>query len=165
MQKKKSILAIIYYPFLPATTGGEISTLNILKYLSLKHDVTVFTVEPYSPGFDLNGAKFQLFQTNTSHKVACAAFCTIQNITSCFTCWERLYTLQKLPSSYKPRSQSGHSTMLLKKPQKLLLRPIVTCQVQEKQDVMHNVQVNLSSNGLSENCRSPVNWPFSRYWS
>lgn len=32
---------------MPATTGGEISTLNILQYLGKKHDLTTFTVEPY----------------------------------------------------------------------------------------------------------------------
>ncbi len=48
---KKNILAIISYPFLPATTGGEISTLNILRYLSFKHNVTVFTVEPYNQNY------------------------------------------------------------------------------------------------------------------
>jgi glycosyltransferase involved in cell wall biosynthesis len=47
----KHILAIISYPFLPATTGGEISTLNILKYLSFKHRVTVYTVEPYKENY------------------------------------------------------------------------------------------------------------------
>jgi glycosyltransferase involved in cell wall biosynthesis len=51
---------MISYPFLPATTGGEISTLNILKYLSHRHDVTVFTVEPYSTRYDLGTARFKL---------------------------------------------------------------------------------------------------------
>lgn len=57
---KKNILAIISYPFLPATTGGEISTLNILRYLSFKHNVTVFTVEPYSPNLQLPKSNFEL---------------------------------------------------------------------------------------------------------
>lgn len=56
----RKILAIISYPFLPATTGGEISTLNILKYLSHQHDVTVYTVEPYSQNYDLGTSKFEL---------------------------------------------------------------------------------------------------------
>lgn len=46
-----NILAVISYPFLPSTTGGEISTLNILKYLHRKHKLTVFTAEPYSYDF------------------------------------------------------------------------------------------------------------------
>lgn len=54
------ILAIISYPFLPATTGGEISTLNILKYLSRQHDVTVFTVEPYSQQFSHQAENMKL---------------------------------------------------------------------------------------------------------
>ena len=57
---KKNILAIISYPFLPATTGGEISTLNILRYLSFKHTVTVFTVEPYSSNLQLPTSNFEL---------------------------------------------------------------------------------------------------------
>ncbi len=57
---KKNILAIISYPFLPATTGGEISTLNILRYLSFKHDVTVFTVEPYSSNLQLPTSNFEI---------------------------------------------------------------------------------------------------------
>ncbi|MFA6260781.1 MAG: glycosyltransferase family 4 protein [Bacteroidia bacterium] len=56
----KNILAVISYPFLPATTGGEISTLNILKYLSHQHKVTVFTVEPYKADFDTGNAQFEL---------------------------------------------------------------------------------------------------------
>ena len=57
---EKKILAIISYPFLPATTGGEISTLNILRYLSFKHKVTVFTVEPYKKDFELPPSNFEL---------------------------------------------------------------------------------------------------------
>ncbi len=60
MADKKNILAIISYPFLPATTGGEISTLNILSFLSQQHKVTVFTVEPYSPQFEIPHANFEL---------------------------------------------------------------------------------------------------------
>jgi glycosyltransferase involved in cell wall biosynthesis len=58
--QQQNILAIISYPFLPATTGGEISTLNILKYMSHVHNVTVFTVEPYKSDFDIGTAKFEL---------------------------------------------------------------------------------------------------------
>lgn len=57
---EKNILAVISYPFLPATTGGEISTLNILKFLSHQHKVTVFTVEPYATYFDTGNAQFEL---------------------------------------------------------------------------------------------------------
>lgn len=57
---EKRILAVISYPFLPATTGGEISTLNLLSYLSHRHQVTVFTVEPYDARFDLGTSKFEL---------------------------------------------------------------------------------------------------------
>lgn len=53
-----NLLAIISYPFLPATTGGEICTLGLHNELAKKHQVTVFTVKPYSdvfnqPNFDL----------------------------------------------------------------------------------------------------------------
>lgn len=60
MKTPQKIVAIISYPFLPATTGGEISTLNLLKYLSHQHHVTVFTVEPYKPNPDIGTAKFEL---------------------------------------------------------------------------------------------------------
>jgi hypothetical protein len=43
------IYAIISYPFLPATTGGEISTQNILEYMARVNEVKVFTVDPYQP--------------------------------------------------------------------------------------------------------------------
>ncbi len=43
------IYAIISYPFLPATTGGEISTQNILEYMARVNEVMVFTVDPYKP--------------------------------------------------------------------------------------------------------------------
>jgi glycosyltransferase involved in cell wall biosynthesis len=36
---------------LPATTGGELNTLLLLKYLSRKHNVTTFTVDPYSDDY------------------------------------------------------------------------------------------------------------------
>ena len=60
MGTPKNILAVISYPFLPATTGGEISTLNILSFLSQQHNVTVFTVEPYNNNFKTPHAKFDL---------------------------------------------------------------------------------------------------------
>jgi hypothetical protein len=47
MSSSKNIFAIISYPFLPATTGGEISTMNILNFMGRKNKVSVFTVEPY----------------------------------------------------------------------------------------------------------------------
>ncbi len=43
-----NIFAIISYPFLPATTGGEISTMQILNYMGKVNKVKVFTVEPYA---------------------------------------------------------------------------------------------------------------------
>lgn len=49
MSAQKKIYAIISYPFLPATTGGEISTLQILHFMGLQHQVKVFTVDPYQP--------------------------------------------------------------------------------------------------------------------
>ncbi len=48
MKSSKSIFAIVSYPFLPATTGGEISTLQILQYLGANNKLTVYTVDPYS---------------------------------------------------------------------------------------------------------------------
>lgn len=59
-QPKKNILAIVSYPFLPATTGGEISTLNILNYMAIPHNVTVFTVEPYNQNFKSESLNFKL---------------------------------------------------------------------------------------------------------
>ncbi len=60
------IYAIISYPFLPATTGGEISTQNILEYMARVNEVMVFTVDPYKPidqtafSFDLDfGMRFK----------------------------------------------------------------------------------------------------------
>ena len=50
-----NIFAIISYPFLPATTGGEISTLQILSYIGKVNRLKVFTVEPYS---DVSKTKF-----------------------------------------------------------------------------------------------------------
>ncbi|MDP3929120.1 MAG: glycosyltransferase family 4 protein [Bacteroidota bacterium] len=43
------IFALVSYPFLPATTGGEISTLQLLNHLGMQHQVKVYTVEPYAP--------------------------------------------------------------------------------------------------------------------
>jgi glycosyltransferase involved in cell wall biosynthesis len=57
---QKNILAIISFPFLPATTGGEISTLNILNYTALEHQVTVFTVDPYSKSYRPESLHFKL---------------------------------------------------------------------------------------------------------
>lgn len=48
MKSSKSIFAIVSYPFLPATTGGEISTLQILNYLGANNQLVVYTVDPYS---------------------------------------------------------------------------------------------------------------------
>ncbi|MCA0427944.1 MAG: glycosyltransferase [Bacteroidetes bacterium] len=59
MGTQRRILAIISYPFLPATTGGEISTLNILNFMGKKMPLTVFTVEPYKP-VDKNSFSFEL---------------------------------------------------------------------------------------------------------
>ncbi len=50
-----NIFAIISYPFLPATSGGEISTLQLLNYLGKINRVKVFTVEPYK---DVSKQKF-----------------------------------------------------------------------------------------------------------
>ena len=47
MEESKNIFAIISYPFLPATTGGEISTLQILNYMGKVNKLKVYTVEPY----------------------------------------------------------------------------------------------------------------------
>lgn len=57
---KKNILSIISFPFLPATTGGEIATLNILKYLSFKHNVTAYTVQPYKENYTDNTGNLEL---------------------------------------------------------------------------------------------------------
>ena len=59
MSSSKNIFAIISYPFLPATTGGEISTMNILNFMAKKNKVSVFTVEPYST-IDKNQFDFEL---------------------------------------------------------------------------------------------------------
>lgn len=53
-------MAVISYPFLPATTGGEISTLNILNYMAQQHQVSVFTVEPYKNGRPIPHLNFEL---------------------------------------------------------------------------------------------------------
>lgn len=60
MNSHKNILAIISFPFLPATTGGEISTLNILNYTAQQHQVTVFTVDPYSTKYKPESLHFRL---------------------------------------------------------------------------------------------------------
>jgi len=60
MNKKQGIFAVISYPFLPATTGGEISTKNILNYLGKVHNLTVFTVEPYNQDFKKEILNFEL---------------------------------------------------------------------------------------------------------
>ncbi len=54
MGDSKNIFAIISYPFLPATTGGEISTMQILNYMGKVNKVTVFTVDPYNDLGNLN---------------------------------------------------------------------------------------------------------------
>jgi glycosyltransferase involved in cell wall biosynthesis len=46
------IVSVISYPFLPATTGGEICTAGLLNELSKSNDVTAFTVEPYKSGYE-----------------------------------------------------------------------------------------------------------------
>jgi glycosyltransferase involved in cell wall biosynthesis len=46
------IISVISYPFLPATTGGEICTAGLLNELSKSNDVTAFTVEPYKNGYE-----------------------------------------------------------------------------------------------------------------
>ncbi|MCX6187963.1 MAG: glycosyltransferase family 4 protein [Bacteroidetes bacterium] len=60
MNSPKNILAIISFPFLPATTGGEISTMNILNYTAQQHQVTVFTVDPYSQNYKPESLHFKL---------------------------------------------------------------------------------------------------------
>lgn len=55
MDSSKNIFAIISYPFLPATTGGEISTMQILNYMGKVNRVKVFTVESYA---DVSKLKF-----------------------------------------------------------------------------------------------------------
>ncbi len=46
-----NVLAIVSYPFLPATTGGEICTFGLHNELAKTNEVSVFTVEPYSQKF------------------------------------------------------------------------------------------------------------------
>ncbi len=46
---KVKIFALVSYPFLPAKTGGEISTFQLLQHLGKEHQVKVFTVDPYTP--------------------------------------------------------------------------------------------------------------------
>ena len=45
------VLTIVSYPFLPATTGGEICTLGLHNELAKTNEVTVYTVEPYATNF------------------------------------------------------------------------------------------------------------------
>ena len=45
------VLTIVSYPFLPATTGGEICTLGLHNELAKTNEVTVYTVEPYAINF------------------------------------------------------------------------------------------------------------------
>ena len=51
------IISVISYPFLPATTGGEICTAGLLNELSKNNDVTAFTVEPYKNGYEYQTGK------------------------------------------------------------------------------------------------------------
>lgn len=51
------IVSVISYPFLPATTGGEICTAALLHELSQNHEVTAFTVEPYQAGYEYQTGK------------------------------------------------------------------------------------------------------------
>jgi len=51
------IISVISYPFLPATTGGEICTAGLLNELSKNHEVTAFTVEPYKNGYEYQTGK------------------------------------------------------------------------------------------------------------
>ena len=46
------IVSVISFPFLPATTGGEICTAGLLNELSKNNEVTAFTVEPYNSGYE-----------------------------------------------------------------------------------------------------------------
>ncbi len=46
-----NVLTIISYPFLPATTGGEICTLGLHNELAKTQNVTVYTVKPYNSNF------------------------------------------------------------------------------------------------------------------
>lgn len=46
--KPLNILAIVPYPFLPPTCGGDYSTLRLFNSLSHQNKITLFTCEPYS---------------------------------------------------------------------------------------------------------------------
>lgn len=59
MKSDRPIFAIVSYPFLPATTGGEISTLQILNYLGATNPLTVYTVDPYKK-IDPSNFNFEL---------------------------------------------------------------------------------------------------------
>jgi glycosyltransferase involved in cell wall biosynthesis len=54
------IISVISYPFLPATTGGEICTAGLLNELSKNHEVTAFTVEPYKNGYEYQTGKTEM---------------------------------------------------------------------------------------------------------
>jgi glycosyltransferase involved in cell wall biosynthesis len=51
------IVSVVSYPFLPATTGGEMCTAGLLNELSKNHEVTAFTVEPYKAGYEYQTGK------------------------------------------------------------------------------------------------------------
>ncbi len=46
--KKLNILAIVPYPFLPPTCGGDYSSMRLFNSLGKQHRVTLFTCEPFS---------------------------------------------------------------------------------------------------------------------
>lgn len=46
--KKLNILAIVPYPFLPPTCGGDYSSMRLFNSLAKQHQVTLFTCEPFS---------------------------------------------------------------------------------------------------------------------
>jgi len=59
--KQPRIISVISFPFLPATTGGEICTAGLLHALSQHTAVSAFTVEPYKQGFEHQTGNTQLF--------------------------------------------------------------------------------------------------------
>jgi len=59
--KQPRIISVISFPFLPATTGGEICTAGLLQALSQHTVVSAFTVEPYKQGFEHQTGNTQLF--------------------------------------------------------------------------------------------------------
>lgn len=48
---KPKILLVVPYPFLPATTGGELCTLHFMEYLSQQTSLDCFTVDPYTAAY------------------------------------------------------------------------------------------------------------------